>query len=72
MNNPWRTRIVLAVIVASVLLYGVLFVPSVLGYGYASPGARPSFWAFETIDFYRDVSVRAGSRSGPGVSGGGK
>lgn len=72
MNSPWRTRMVLGVIIASVVLYGLLLVASYRGYGYAAPGARPSFWAFETVDFYRDVSVRAGSRTGPGVSGGGK
>lgn len=72
MPNPWRTKTVLGVIAATIALYLLLLVPSYAGYGYAGPDRPPSFWSFTSIDVYHDASVRAGSRSGPGVAGGGK
>ena len=72
MPNPWRTKIVLGFIAGVIALYLVLFVPTYRGYGYGGPDRAPSFWSFSSIDFYHGVSVRAGSRTGPGIAGGGK
>lgn len=71
-QSPWRTKTVLAALVASIVLYALLFVPSFRGYGHASPTEQPSFWSFESVEVHHDASVRAGSRAGPGVAGGGK
>lgn len=72
MFDPWRTRTVLGVIAGAVAIYLLLFIPSCQGWGYGGPANPPSFWSFTSIDTYHGASVRAGSRTGPGIAGGGK
>ncbi len=73
--NPWRSKTVIICIVAVVAIYLLLMWPSCNGYGYAGYSGYhqgPSVWYFGGVRTYHSPSVRAGSRTGPGVTGGGK
>lgn len=72
--NPWTSKIVLFFGVLLLGGYAMLFVPALRGYGYAGYGGfhrGPSFFYWGGVNTYHDPSVRSGSRSGPGVRGGG-
>lgn len=75
MTRTWGSKTLISVIAGVGLLYVALVWLSCDGYGYAGyddydTGA--SFWYFGDVDTFHSRSVRAGSRGGPGVTGGGK
>lgn len=75
MSSIWASKTVITIILVVVVIYALLMWPSCTGYGYAGHGGYhhgPSFWYFGGVSTYHSPSVRAGSRSGPGVTGGGK
>ncbi|HJL14831.1 MAG TPA: hypothetical protein RMH99_04195 [Sandaracinaceae bacterium LLY-WYZ-13_1] len=66
--------IVVVVALLAVITYAALFFPSTRGYGYAGYGGYhhgPSAFYWGGTQTYHSRSVRAGSRSGPGVRSGG-
>lgn len=72
--NPWTSKLVLFFGVLAMGVYALLFVPSCRGYGYAGYNGwsrGSSFFYWGGVPTYHDRSVRTGSRSGPGVRGGG-
>ena len=72
--NPWTSKLVLAFGGLAATGYGLLYVPSLDGFGYAGHNGfsnPPSFLYWGGVETYHDPNVRAGSRGGPNVQGGG-
>lgn len=64
----------IAAAVLAILVYAALWWPSHRGYGYAGYGGYhrgPSMFYWGGVNTYHSRSVRAGSRTGPGVRSGG-
>lgn len=75
MTSTQDSKTIITIILALTVIYALLMWPSCTGYGYAGYGGYhqgPSFWYFGGVRTYHGSSVRAGSRSGPGITGGGK
>lgn len=74
-SSVWSSKTIISVIIIVGIVYAILLWPSCQGYGYAGYGgyhSGPSMFYFGGVNTYHSPSVRAGSRSGPGISGGGK
>ena len=70
----WTSPVVLGVAGLLLVVYLLLFSLSEEGYGYAGHGGyhrSASFWYWGGVNTNHERSVRAGSRGGPGVRGGG-
>jgi hypothetical protein len=71
-----KVAIAIAVLVSlfAIGTYALLWLPGYGGYGYAGHGGYhrgPSMFYWGGVNTYHSPSVRTGSRSGPGLRGGG-